>query len=124
MNDDIVNHVIKRVFILIAILSLLSLVVFDYPKPIALGLVFGGIVGILNFKLLEKSVSKSVTMTASKASSYSFRQYMIRYSIWFLVLLVSALADYLNILSTLVGLLLVKLVIIIDYTFFNKLQEK
>lgn len=124
MNDDLIHEVSKGVLILGIIICILSLFIFTDPKPIILGLIFGGIVSVLNFRLLDNSVSKSVTMPADRASRYSFKHYMIRYIISFLVLLVAALADYLNILSTMVGLLLVKLVIIIDYAFFNKLQEK
>ena len=124
MNNDIINHITKRVLILIAVFSIISFFAFEEFKPIILGLLFGGIVSILNFRLLENSVSRAMTMAPGKASSYSFRHYMIRYLIAFMVLLVAALADYLNIISAMLGLILVKIVIIIDYTFFNKLQDK
>jgi hypothetical protein len=90
---------------------------FTNPKPIILGYIFGTLISMLGFKLLNNTINKAVLMVPSKASAYSTLHYILRYFIYFIVLTVSMLADYLNFPATLVGLLAVKIVIITSAVF-------
>ncbi|MBU5255658.1 ATP synthase subunit I [Tissierella praeacuta] len=117
MNNDLVFKVAKRVMILSLLLIGISVFVFKEPKPIILGYVFGAIISILSFKLLHNTINKAVEMSPDKASAYSTLQYMLRYLIYFIVLAVAALADYLSFPATVLGLLMVKFVILLSGIF-------
>lgn len=123
MNNDLVFKVAKRVSILSLFIIGISAFVFKEPKPIVIGYIFGAIISILGFKLLNNTINKAVDMTPSRASSYSMVHYFLRYTIYFVVLGVAALADYMNFPATILGLLMVRLVImgsaIFDKEFYR-----
>lgn len=112
MNNDIVFKVIKRVAIVSLLIIGISFFLFKEPKPIIYGYIFGAIISILGFKLLDNTINKAVSMTPGKATAYSTVHYILRYFIYFIVLAVAALADYLNFPAAILGLLSVKFVII------------
>lgn len=117
MNDDLVLALAKRVGIASLIIILFMALAFTSPKPIILGYVFGTLISLLTFKLIDNTINKAINMPPSRAKSYSISHYLGRYVIYLVVLLIGAKADYLNLLSTLVGLLMVKFVIIASAIF-------
>lgn len=119
MNNDLIINIGKRVVILVLLLSGIFIFAFGEAKAIVLGLIFGSIISILSLKLLDNTIIKATNMSPSRATAYSTFHYFIRYIIYFVVLLVAAKAEYLNLLSTLGGLLTVKFVIIAS-TVFDK----
>ena len=124
-DENIVDTIIKRTIILSFIIIGIIFIGLKNSKPYVLGYIFGVSVNILTFKLMERSVEKAVTMEPSKAYGYSVKQYMIRYLIYAIVLTVGALADYLSVLTIVLGLFMIKIVIlssaVIDQ-FKNKFQ--
>src|SRR5699024_7126418 len=92
---------------------------FNNSKPIILGYIFGTIISMLGLKLIDSTVSKSVKMSPAQANRYTVFHYFARYLIYFIVLFVAAVADYLNIIAAILGLMVIKLVIIIS-TVLNK----
>lgn len=112
MNKDLVFNIGKRVMILVLLLSGIFAFLFKEPKPIILGLIFGSLISILSLKLMDNTISKAINMSPGKASGYTIAHYFARYIIYLIVLLVATKAEYLNLLSTLGGLLTVKFVII------------
>lgn len=119
MNNDLIFKIGKRVIVLVALISLIFVIFIKEPKPIILGLIFGAIISILAFKLLDNTINKAVKMPPNRATAYSTAHYFARYAIYFFVLLVAAKAEYLSLISTIGGLLTVKFVIIIS-TIFDK----
>lgn len=113
MNNDLVFKILKRTTILSLFVIGFSMFLFKNPKPIMSGYIFGALISMLGFKLLSNTINKSVLMKPSKASRYSRLHYGLRYLIYFMVLLISVIADYLNFPATIVGLMAVKFVIII-----------
>lgn len=103
--------------ILVLLISGISAYVFKEPKPIILGLVFGSIISILSFKLMDNTITKAVNMPPGKATGYTVTHYFARYIIYFFVILVAAKAEYLNLLSTIGGLSAVKFIIIASAIF-------
>lgn len=97
----------------------LSFFVFKEPKPVALGLTFGGLMSMATFLHLYRSIKRSLDR-GGKAQAYAISQYIIRYLLYGATLVVAAKADYLNLWATTVGLFMVKIVIyaknIVDYT--------
>ncbi|QQY79183.1 ATP synthase subunit I [Keratinibaculum paraultunense] len=111
-DENIVDTIIKRTIILSFIIIGIIIIGIKNPEPFVLGYIFGVSVNILTFKLMEKSIEKAVTMEPSKAYGYSVKQYMIRYLIYAIVLTVGVLADYLSILTIVLGLFMIKIVIL------------
>ena len=112
MDNQLVYKIIKRVIIVyLCIIAILIFLIKGF-KPIVLGFTFGTIISILGFKLLHNTINKAVSMSPDKAVMYSTVQYLLRYIIYFVVLSVGAIADYLNFPATILGLLMVKFVIL------------
>ena len=123
MNNDLVFKILKKTVIFSFFVIGFSMFLFKSPKPIILGYVFGTLISMLGFKLLNNTINKAVLMEPSKASAYSTLHYTLRYIIYFIVLLVSAIADYLNFPATIFGLMAVKFVIISTTIFSYKRKE-
>ena len=123
MNNDLILNIGKRVMVLVLLLSGVFAFAFKEPRPIILGLIFGSIISILSLKLIDNTITKAVKMTPSKATGYTIAHYMARYIIYFIVLLVAAVADYLNLFSTIGGLFTVKFVIIISTIIDKNFQR-
>lgn len=117
MNNDIILKIYKRVIIISFFLIGISFIVFSNPKPIILGYIFGTLISMVSLKLLDTTINRSIKMTPAKASGYSMVHYFLRFFIYFIVLAVSAIADYLNFPATALGLLMVKFVIFISTIF-------
>jgi hypothetical protein len=112
MNNDLVFKILKKTVIFSFFVIGFSMFLFKNPKSIIYGYIFGALISMLGFKLLNNTINKSVLMKPSRASRYSTLHYVLRYIIYFIVLLVSVIADYLNFPATILGLTAVKFVII------------
>lgn len=111
-KDNLVKQIIRRdVSIVLVIIGMLY-IGFKNPKPYILGMIFGTSIGILNFLLLSNTVKKAILMEPAKAYGYTMGNYIVRYTIYFVVLLIAALADYINLVTTVLGLLMIKIVIV------------
>jgi hypothetical protein len=102
------------------VLILLAFFTSQNPKTWILGYVFGGLIGILNFLHLGKTLERAVTMNPGKAQGYASSRYMLRYLTTAVVIAISLKADYLNGLATIIGLLLVKFSIFSIHLFDSK----
>ena len=117
MNNDIIINIFKRVIIVSFFLIGVTFILYNEPKPIILGYIFGALISMVSLKLLDNTINKSIKMTPAKASGYSTVHYLLRYFIYFVVLSISAIADYLNFPATVIGLLVVKFVIFLSTIF-------
>lgn len=117
VNSDIIIKIYKRVVIISFFLIGISFILFSDPNPIILGYIFGTLISMVSLKLLDTTINKSIRMTPAKASAYSMVHYFLRFIIYFIVLAVSAIADYLNFPATVLGLLMVKFVIFVSTIF-------
>ncbi len=122
-RDDILEKISKATIALTFILMGLIFFLSGDFKRDGLSLFFGSLVGILSFKLIQNVGERAVTMTPEGAYKYTVKHYFLRYIIYFIVLFISAKADYLNFLYTVIGLMLVKFVIII-YTLIDFKRNK
>ncbi len=119
MNKELFFKVSKAVVILSLFVVGSILLLFGNPKPIILGYIFGALISILSFYLLNDSASKLIKMDPATAKRRAYLNYSIRFLIYLTVLAISAVADYLNIFATFVGLTMVKNAIYI-LTAFDK----
>ncbi|HLR21578.1 MAG TPA: ATP synthase subunit I [Tissierellaceae bacterium] len=114
MNNDLILAIYKRVAVVSLLVVVISYLLFSNSKPIILGYIFGTIISMLGLKLIDNTVSKSVKMSPAQANRYTVFHYFLRYLIYFIVLFVAAVADYLNVIAAVLGLMIIKLVIIIS----------
>jgi len=114
VNNDLILTIYKRVAVVSLLVVVISYLLFSNSKPIILGYIFGTIISMLGLKLIDNTVSKSVKMSPAQANRYTVFHYFLRYLIYFIVLFVAAVADYLNVIAAVLGLMIIKLVIIIS----------
>lgn len=119
-----VNYVTKGVIVYDLIVTILLLITSTFNKTMILGLLFGTMIAILNFRLLAITINKSVTMPVSKAQIYSSAQYMMRMLITGVVIFVSVKAPHLNVIGVAIGLLSPKFVILAKALLIDKLKRK
>lgn len=99
---------------------IIGLLVMEQKMPFVLGLVFGCIISLLNFRLLSLTLQKAVYMPPHKAQAYATARYLLRYMITGVVIYVSIQADHIHVLGTIIGLISIKLVIFKLKLFNNK----
>ncbi len=112
------KKIVKGAIILNTIVSLGAAFLMETPKPFVIGVLFGTIVGILNFRLLYLSLNKAVKMPPHRAQVHAATNYLMRYILIGVVLFVSIKRAHINVLGTIVGLIAIKLVIL-KYELFN-----
>lgn len=123
-TSDIQVKTIKWTLIAIAILGGLSVFFLKEPLAFILGLVFGGLIAILNFVDLARTLERAVKMRMDKAKSFAAIKYLVRYLTMVIVLFVSIKADYINVIGTIIGLLLIKFVVLATNLFDNRTINK
>lgn len=111
MNKDILQKVHKRTIILSLFIIGICFFVFEDPKPIILGYIFGTLTSMLGFQLIYNTMTKAMTMVPESATSYTRKHYTYRLIMYAAVMAVAIFADYLNFVFVLVGLLMTKVVI-------------
>lgn len=119
-----VSSVTKDVIVFDLIVLAILLVTSAFNKSMLLGLLFGTIIALLNFRLLALTIEKSVSMPQSKAQVYSASRYILRMTIVGVVLLVSAKAPHINIIGVAIGLVSPKFVILARKLLIDKLKRK
>lgn len=119
-----INYVTKAVLVYDLIAIILMLITSTFSKGMLLGLIFGTLIAVLNFRLLAITIQKTVTMPVSRAQIYSASQYMLRMTITGVVLLVSVKAPYLHVVGVAIGLLSPKFVILAKTFLIDKLKRK
>lgn len=112
MNNDLIFKIYKRTLIVGLIIIGCMFFLFEDYNPIVMGYIFGLIINLLMFKLMDNNIKKAIKMHPLKARGYTIFHYIMRYLIYFMVLSTAALADYLNFLAAALGLVMIKFVIV------------
>lgn len=121
--NNIVKLQYKIIFIdviILLVLMLLSFFLCSEPMAWIKGYIFGGLIGILNFLLLGNTMYKASMMHPARARIYAGTNYYIRLLITAIVIIIALKADYLNAISVVIGLLLIKQIIFFSQVFDNK----
>lgn len=119
-----VKKVTKGIVVYDLLILIVLAITFNFNKQMVLGLMFGTLIAILNFRLLSITITKAVAMPATKSQIYSSGQYLIRMTIVAVVLFVSATVPHLNIITTAIGLLSTKFVILSQKLLIEKVKRK
>jgi len=117
---ELVLSIVKKAIFIIAILIIISFIFLDKPMTWVYGYIFGGLIGILNFILLAKTMEKAVSMPPHKAQGYASVNYFIRFVITGVVLIIAFKAEYINAVAAIVGIVLIKLIILVTNLFNDK----
>ena len=122
MNDvkKLQYKIISYDVIVLLILMLLTFLFISEPEGWIKGYIFGGLIGILNFLLLGNTMYKASTMDPARARVYASVNYYIRLIITAVVIIIALKAEYLNVISVVVGIILIKQVIFFSQVFNNK----
>lgn len=123
LGENYTNTIIKRTAALLLLAIGLSFLLAKEPMPYIYGFIFGGSISILGFKLIEQNAKKAVKMGESGARSYVAINYFVRYLIYGLTLAIAAKADYIDFLSAVASLFIIKIVIVSD-AFYDTLKGK
>lgn len=121
MDDtwNLQKKIVTYTLVVMFVIAIGALWMAEKPKPFIYAIVFGTLIGILNFRNLALTLEKAVTMDPAAAQIYASAKYFIRFLINAVVIFVSIKADYLNVLGTVIGLFLIKFVIVAT-SLFNK----
>ena len=93
------------------VLMMLSFFMTKNPMPWIMGYLFGGMIGILNFILLGRTLYRASMMSPQRAQIYASSNYFLRLLITGVVLIIGLKADYLSSIAVVIGLLLIKQII-------------
>ena len=122
LGENIFISVIKRALVLLVVGIVLILIVTNDPKPYIYGLVFGMTINILNFRLMSLSIKKALSLSEGGAQKYTMGNYLVRYVIYGIVLYIATIADYIELLTVILGFFTVKVIIISD-TFLDQIRS-
>lgn len=126
MNKDIFGKNLIMVYMILfsLIMEIIGILLVDDAKAFTIGLAFGLVFSILKLMLMKNSIKKSVTMPEAKAQRYANVQYMIRYLLTGIVLLVAALEPTINLLGVFLGLLSMKVGAYMQLFVIKKNEKK
>lgn len=119
-----VSEVTKGIIIYAAIVAVISLFISKVPISIIMGVVFGSVIAILNFRLLALTIEKSVDMPPAKAQVYTSSRYLIRMFIVAAVVFVSVKNPRISVIGTLLGLVSTQIVIYVKKLIIAKINRK
>ena len=118
-----VNEVTKGIAIYAIIASLILSIVTKETIPSILGVVFGSIIAILNFRLLALTMEKAVDLPG-KAQAYTASRYLVRMFIVAVVVFVSVKNPNINVIGTVLGLISTQIVIFVKKLLISKTTRK
>jgi len=117
---ELVLSIVKKAITILAVLIAISFIFLNEPMRWTYGYIFGGLIGILNFILLARTMERAVEMPPHKAQGYATVNYFIRFIITGVVIIVALKADYINALAAVIGIVLIKLIILVTNLFSDK----
>lgn len=124
MNKEMIkkNQLVVYMILFSLIVEIIGILLVKNKMSFTVGILFGLIFSILKLMLMKKSIEKAVTMPAEKAQVYTNVQYMVRYILTGIVLVVAALEPSIDIFGVFFGLLSMKVAAYMQY-FNNKKTE-
>ncbi|WKY47941.1 ATP synthase subunit I [Eubacteriaceae bacterium ES3] len=78
-----------------------------------IGVLVGGSFSVLNFKLLQYTLEKSVKMPPGKAQTYIQTRYMLRYLLTGVVIYIAIVIPYIDVIGLILGLIANKLSVLL-----------
>lgn len=119
-----VKEISKGICVYAIIVGLISFFISEEPIHVMLGVAFGSIIAILNFRLLALTMEKAVELPPGKAQAYTAIRYLIRMFIVAAVVFVSVKNPNINVIGTILGLISTQIVIFIKKLLISKITRK
>ena len=113
-NDKYVQDIIKKSIVLIIFESIIVSLFFKERLPLVLGLIIGGGLAIVSFRMIYLSILMAIGKDESKAKRFMILSYGLRYLFYGIVLYLGYKTGYYNIFTTALGLITIKLVLYIN----------
>lgn len=117
------QKIIIRALGIALILSGIFWLLLPNPKEYIYGLIFSTSINVLNFRLMGITFEKAVNMPEGRIIPYITVNYIVRYTIYGVMLTVSAIADYISLYTAILGLFMVKIVIL-SSPFYDIILDK
>lgn len=126
--DVKVSKEVKAVTLGVPIFDIAAVIVLmiisKFSMPMLIGIIFGSVIAVLNFRLLALTLEKAVNLPPGKAQAYTGVRYMIRLTITAAALIVSVKNPNLHIIGTAIGLISTQVVIFIKTLIASKFKRK
>lgn len=122
-NNKYVNEIILKSLLLLALEAIIILVFFDNKISLLLGLLLGGGLAIIFFRMLYLNILIAMGKTEDKARRYMTVNYFIRFLITGIILYISAKSNLFNLATTTLGLLSIKFTLYIN-NFVTLLRDR
>lgn len=124
MNKDMLKKNLLIVYMILfsLIIEIIGILLVNNKMSFTKGILFGLIFSILKLGLMKHTIEKAVMMPEGKAQKYTNVQYMIRYILTGIVLLVAALEPSIDLIGVFFGLLSMKVAAYMQF-FINKRNE-
>lgn len=106
------------------VVVILLVAISKFSIPMLIGIIFGSIIAVLNFRLLALTLEKSVNLSPGKAQAYTGIRYMIRLVITAAALIVSIKNPNLHIIGTAIGLISTQVVIFAKTLIISKFKRR
>lgn len=119
-----VKEISNGICIYAIIVGLISFFISKEPIYVILGVAFGSIIAILNFRLLALTMEKAVELPPGKAQAYIAIRYLIRMFIVAAVVFVSVKNPNINVIGTILGLISTQIVIFTKKLLISKITRK
>lgn len=119
-----VKEITRGICIYAIIIGLASFIISKEPIRVMLGVVFGCIIAILNFRLLALTMEKAVDLPPGRAQAYSGIRYLVRMFIVAVVVFVSVKNPNINVIGTVLGLISTQIVIFIKKLIISRISRK
>lgn len=123
MNDlkQLTSNIIKVAMFGALLLAIVFFVFFkEHFMPLFIGLLFGVLVSTFGFIDLRNTLQRSVNKAPAEAQSYTIRKYFMRYIVNGVCIYVAVVTPHIHIVSTVLGMLLIKVSIMITNLFNDK----
>lgn len=119
-----VKEITKGICIYTIIIGIISLIISKQPIQVILGVVFGSIIAILNFRLLAIAIEKSIDLSPGRAQVFTGIRYLIRMFIVVVVVLISVKNPNIHVIGTILGLVSTQVVIFIKKMIISRISRK
>lgn len=102
------NAMISCMILFSVIGYMIGLLLVNNKQSWTIGILFGLVFAILKLKLMENAFRKALQMPEAKAQKYASSQYMLRYVLTALLLVIAALQSTTLLFGTFIGLMSMK----------------
>lgn len=103
LSADLRKTISIASLIISAVICVVCLVFVNSWQTMIFGVLYGTAISILNFNLMAKAGEKAIEMTPDKAKTKMTLNYILRYGIYIVTLIIAVKVSFLNPIGTVLG---------------------